>query len=456
MVILRSGPAAAPAGVMVWLLSAAVLAPTAGAAEKRPAAETAVLRAVDQNAAASEALLEQLVNINSGTFHPDGVISVAKVLEQELKRLGFQIRWIDEESVHRAPSLLAAHPGAGRGKRVLLIGHMDTVFEPSDPFQRFTRNGKLASGPGVTDMKGGLVVMVASLQALSRAGQLADASIRVFLTGDEEAPGEPIESARRDLVAAAKDADAALSFEGEVIRDGVEYASVARRGATQWELHVKAAAAHSGGIFTKDTGDGAAFEVSRILAQFHDSLREPDMTYSVGLLLAGSQIRLQSGGNATVAGKSNIVPPEALAVGDLRVLTPEQLRRVEQKMQTIVAASLPGTQSRLTFDEGYPPMAPTAGNLALLHELDQVSRSLGAPGIQALDPMLRGAGDASFIAPYIDVLDGLGLAGGGAHTAAEHADLSYLPLQSKRIALLVYRLSRMPRESGGHRTAPPG
>jgi glutamate carboxypeptidase len=429
------------------LLSSTLLAVATVSAQQPTPAEQAVLRAVDQHNAAMETLLENLVNINSGTFNQPGVVKVGKVLEHELQGLGFQVRWINEDAVHRAPSLLAEHRG-GTGKRVLLIGHMDTVFEPSDPFQRFERTGKTATGPGVNDMKGGLVVVIASLSALKSAGLLADANISVFFTGDEEAAGEPVALARQDLVAAAKQADAVLSFEGEVIRDGVEYASVARRGASQWELRVQAKAGHSGGIFDKDTGDGAAFEMSRILDQFHDTLREPNMTYSVGLAAAGGQIKLQPDGAATLTGKSNIVPPEAIAIGDLRVLTPEQLLRVQGKMQSIVARSLPGTHATLTFDSGYPPMAPTAGNQALLREFNAASHLVGGASILALDPMLRGAGDVSFIAPYVDVLDGLGLAGAGAHAAGENADLSYLPIQSKRIAILVTHLSHSPRPAG--------
>ncbi len=427
----------------LWILAATVtLACNTSLAQKLSAPEAATVRAVDEGNAAAQSLLETIVNMNSGTFNIAGVSAVGKVLERELQGLGFKTTSINEEAVKRAPSLLAEHRGRRGGKRVLLIGHMDTVFEPTHPFQRLERNGNIITGPGVNDMKGGLVVMIAGLRALHGAGLLKDANISVFITADEEAAGETIESSRKDLIAAARNADVALSFEGVVVRDGLEYASTARRGSTQWKLHVKAKAAHSGSIFSKDTGDGAAFEMSRVLAQFHDTLREPNMTYSVGLALAGSQIKVQPDGNASVAGKGNIVPGEAMVIGDLRVLTPEQLTRVQEKMKAIATASLPGTQSALEFEQGYPPMAPTPGNIALLTELNGVNQSLGAPALQALDPMLRGAGDASFIAPFIDVLDGVGLAGEGSHTATENADLSRLPLQTKRTALLIHRLTR--------------
>ena len=420
----------------------ALLAAHATFAQTLSAPEKKIVSAVDQGNAASETLLETLVNMNSGTFNIAGVTAVGKVLEQQFQSLGFKTTLVNEEAVKRAPSLLAEHRGRRGGKRLLLIGHMDTVFEPTHPFQRLERNGNIVKGPGVNDMKGGLVIMIAGLKAMQVAGVLKDANISVFITGDEESAGNPLASSRKDMIAAAKNADLALSFEGVVVHDGLEYASTARRGALQWRLNVKGTAAHSGGIFSKDTGDGAAFEMSRVLSQFHDTLREPNMTYSVGLIVAGSQIDLQPNGNASVTGKANIVPGEAVAIGDLRVLTPDQLTRVEDKMKTIIAAALPGTQSTLTLEDGYPPMAPTPGNVALLAELNVVNKSLGSPSMQALDPMLRGAGDVSFISPFLDALDGMGLAGDGAHTASEMADLSRLPLQTKRVALLLHRLGQ--------------
>jgi len=416
-----------------------LLAHTALAAGLSPS-ESRVVAAVDANEPRNEALLEKLVNINSGSFNLAGVQSVARELENELKSLSFAVTWINEDAVKRAPSLLATHRG-GRGKRVLLLGHMDTVFEPSSPFQRMTREGDRVAGPGVNDMKGGLVVIIGALRALHQTGALKNADVTVFLTGDEEAAGDPIALSRKDLVAAAKTVDAALSFEGLVIIDGQEYASTARRGSAQWTLRVNGTAAHSGGIFSPATGDGAAFELARILSQFHDSLREPNMTYSVGLMLAGSQIKVSPDGQASVAGKDNIIPPEAYASGDLRVLSPEQLTRVHEKMRAIVAQNLPGTRSSISFEDTYPPMAPTPGNAAILDTLNAVNARLGAQHLNALDPMKRGAGDASFIAPYVDVLDGLGMPGEGSHTASETADLRYLPLQSKRAALLIMALA---------------
>jgi glutamate carboxypeptidase len=403
--------------------------------------QAAIVRAVDSDAAAGIDLLERLVNINSGTFNPAGVTAVAKLLEAEFQSLGFQTRWIAMDAIQRAPTLIAEMKGSG-GKRVLLLGHMDTVFEPSSPFQKFERTGMSAKGPGSSDMKGGLVVIVSALKALKAAGALKGRAITVYLTGDEEAAGSPYSVSRGQMVEAGKVSDAALSFEGGITIDGKEYATVARRGALKWEVRAEGTAGHSGGIFGESLGHGAAYELSRIVTRFHDELREPNMTFSVGLMLAGSKIKVAPNGEASVSGKENIVPGEAVALGDLRALSLEQVARVEAKMQAIVAQSLPGTKARISFSEGYPPMAPTPGNLALLAELNAVNRALGIPEMEALDPMRRGAGDASFVAPVTDVLDGLGAVGEGAHAVGETVDLSRLAPQARRAALLIDRLTR--------------
>jgi glutamate carboxypeptidase len=404
--------------------------------------EAGVVHSVDEEAPAAVALLEKIVNINSGTFNPAGVVEVGKVLEGEFQALGFTTHWVPMEAVQRAPSLVAERPGT-RGKRVLLIGHMDTVFEPSSPFQKFVRNGDIATGPGTSDMKGGIVVILSALKALRSAGALDGARITVFITGDEEAPGEPIEISRKELIEAGKNGDAVLSYEAGISEQGKDYASTARRGGTSWELRVHAKTGHSGGIFSASMGDGAIFEVSRILNLFHDTLREPNMTYSASLLLGGSNIKAEPSGDASVASKTNIIPGQALVRGDLRVLTPDQLARVKNKMLSIVSSgNLPGTKAEITFTDKYPPMAPTPGNAALLAKLNEGNRALGMPEIEALDPMQRGAGDASFVAPFVDVLDGLGANGSGAHAPGETVDLSRMPLQSKRTALLIYRLTQ--------------
>jgi glutamate carboxypeptidase len=422
-------------------LASTTLAPPAAAAGSQRAAR-AIAAAVDAEAPAAVDLLERLATQNSGTFNRAGVEAVGRMLEAELTALGFRTRWVPMDAIGRAPHLVAERDG-GRGQRLLLIGHMDTVFEPFHPFRKFTRNGDSATGPGVNDMKGGLVVMLSALKALRAAGALDDARITVFITSDEEAPGEPVEQSRRELVEIAKRSDATLCFESGISRDGKDYVSIGRRGFTGWRVASEGRPGHSGGIFSAQQGDGAAFELSRVLSRFHDELREPNLTYNVGLMLGGANIKLEEAGIGSVAGKTNIVPAEAQAIGDLRALTPAQVERVKQRMREIVAASLPGTSSTITFEGAeYPPMEPAPRNAALLARYNEASVAMGLPPVFTLDPLLRGAGDSAFVSPYVATITGLGAVGQGSHAAGESVDLARLPVQAKRAAMTIYALSR--------------
>jgi glutamate carboxypeptidase len=428
-------------GWRAWLGLACIALGASAAAAGAARVPTAIVRAADAEAGPAVALLARLVNINSGTFNRAGVHEVGQLLEAELRALGFRTRWVSMDAVDRAPHLVAERDGR-RGQRLLLIGHMDTVFEPFSPFREFVRHGDSASGPGVVDDKGGLVVMLSALKALNAAGALDGAALTVFITADEEHPGSPVATARAEFIEAGRHADATLCFEAGMRIDGHDYVSTARRGAASWTLSVEARPGHSGGIFSAKLGDGAIFELSRILSRFHDELREPDMTFSVGLALGGASLNFDPAGAGSATGKVNIVPSEAQALGDIRALRPAQLARVKERMQAIVATGLPGTKAQIGFEDEYPPMAPTAGNTALLARYSDASRELGFGEVQALDPMLRGAGDSAFVAPYVDTISGLGAMGDGAHTSGESADLKALPMQAKRAALLIYRLTR--------------
>jgi glutamate carboxypeptidase len=404
--------------------------------------EQAIVSSIDSANAQALALLQQVVDINSGSMNFDGVRAVGKVFRAELDALGFTTRWVDGAAFKRAGHLVAER--RGKGPRVLLIGHLDTVFEPDSPFQRFERiDDKTARGPGIIDMKGGDVVMVFALRALKAAGALDGLDLTVVMTGDEELSGEPLSAAREALIAAARGADVALGFE-----DGPgdpKTAVVARRGAISWLLRVKAKPSHSSQIFRADIGSGAIYEAARILNTFRDKLAgEEHLTFNPGLILGGTGVDLdapQARGMAN--GKENVVAGEAVIMGDLRTLSPEQLESAKKRMKEIVSASLPHSEATLTFDEGYPPLAPTDGNRRLLALYDQASRDVGAGPVSAVNPDRAGAADVSFVASEVKmILDGIGLMGQNDHTAQETADLSTLPSQTKRAAILLYRISR--------------
>jgi glutamate carboxypeptidase len=438
------------------LCAAVSLVGTAGAQSAPSAVEAAMVKTIDAGAPAAVAQLEQIVDINSGTMNIPGVVQVKDLLEPQIQALGFTTHWhaLASEDA-RAGDLVAEHPcpqGTGKcGKKLLLIGHMDTVFEPNSPFQKYAivldSDGKVATGPGVNDMKGGLVVMLSALEAMKAAGVLKDTEITIVLSGDEEDAGRPRTVSRKDLIDAGKRSEIALEFEpggrdGGV--DGVDTIRLGRRSSITWMLDTTGKRAHSAGIFDDSVGDGAIYEMARILEAFRTQLREPGLTYSVGLVLAGSAAERNAdntGGTAT--GKSNVVPQTALANGDLRTLSDEQTARVEKAMQAIVSNHLPVTDAKISFEEGnYPAMAVTPASEALLAKLQLVNQTLGYAPEQVGDVMQGGAGDISFVAPYVTGLVGVGAMGTGAHSEHETVYLDSLPKQAKRMALLMYRLSQ--------------
>jgi glutamate carboxypeptidase len=291
-------------------------------------------------------------------------------------------------------------------------------------------------------MKGGDVILVQSLKALLSAGVLDRMRVTVLMTGDEERPGEPIPAARRSLIEAARGADFAIGFEDG---DGKpDHAVIARRGSSSWTLRVTGTPAHSSQIFTPEFGAGANFETARVLNEFRERMAgERYLTFSPGLVLGGTTVDLEpSLSRGTAFGKGNVIAGHAVAEGDLRTVSPEQLERAKRTMREIAARHLPGTASEITFEDDYPPMAPTEGNRRLLRLYDRVSRDLGFGPVTATDPADAGAADVSFAAGQVTMaLDGIGLKGRGGHTVGETADLTMLAVQTKRAAVHLHRLA---------------
>ena len=400
-----------------------------------------MVRAVHSNNAAALALLERVVNINSGSLNLAGVRRVGDIFRAEYDSLGFTTRWVDGSAFQRAGHLVAEHPGPG--PKLVLIGHLDTVFEPSNPFQKFRMlDDSMATGPGVIDMKGGDVIALYALRAIRDAGQLSRMNVTVVYDGDEEESGSPLSLARRTLIDAARGATAAIGFE-----DGAgdpRTAIISRRGDDGWTIRTTGLPAHSSQIFTPDVGAGAIFEGARILDQFYQKLATQQyLTFNPGLALGGTAVTSDTTGTeGTAAGKNNVVAKSMEITGDIRTISPEQLATARQAMRQIVADHLPHTTAEITFFDGYPPMAPTAGNRKLLAMYDQASQDLGLGPVVAVDPSRAGAADVSFVANIVGMaIDGVGLSGHDDHTDKETADLRKLPSQTARAALLLYRLS---------------
>ncbi len=432
------------------LTAVPLLAARPASAQVTSPLESRIVAAVDRGTPAALELLRRAVDINSGTMNVDGVREVGKVFGAEFEALGFKTRWADGAAWGRAGHLIATRTGRGGGPRLLLIGHLDTVFERDSPFQRFEPlSDTTARGPGVIDMKGGNVVMLLALRALQRAGALDRLSVSVVLTGDEEKPGAPLSLARRDLIAAADEADAAIGFEDG---DGdPRHAVIARRGNSGWVLRVKGMPAHSSQVFRPDIGSGAIYEAARILAAFHDSLTvEPYLTVNPGMVVGGTTVTFDpDASRGSAFGKTNVIAESTVVTGDLRTISREQRESAKAIMQRIVAASPPHASAEITFTDGYPPLAPSDGNRRLLAIYDQASRDLGLGRVEAVDPSRAGAADVSFTEGLVEMaIDGIGLRGDGGHTVGETAWLRTLASQAKRAALMLARVGRV---GGGRR-----
>ncbi len=403
--------------------------------------EQNIVKSIDNNMQSTLDLLKTSVNINSGTYNIEGVKKVGALYRKEFDALGFTTEWINlPDSLKRAGHLVAYKKGK-KGKKIFLIGHLDTVFEPDMPPNPFTMlNDSVATGQGVNDMKGGDVVIIAALKALQKQGLLDDVSITAYFTGDEENAGNPRNVSRGDFIERAKQHDIALAFESA---GGLNTVATARRGASGWTLEVEGKQFHSSQVFGAG-GYGAIYEAARIINEFREKLSaEPYLTFNPGLFIGGSEVDVNTTtqrGNAS--GKTNIISPKTVVIGDLRFLSEKQKENARDTMLNIVSRSLAGTKATIKFIDGIPAMPPTPGNEALVKIVSEVSLNLGYGEVIAGDPGGRGAGDISYIANYLDCLDGFGASGKGAHAPGETIFLNDYPKLIKRAALVIYKLTR--------------
>ena len=406
-------------------------------AQKLTLIEQKIIEQINSRLPQTEALLKKIVNINSGTQNKEGVQEVGAIFRKEFDDLGFKTEWISlPDSLNRAGHLVAERKGT-MGKKLFLIGHLDTVFEKAMSFNPYTYlNDSTVTGQGVNDMKGGDVVLFAALKALKDNNLLDNTNLTVYFTGDEESAGKPTSISRKDFIDRARQCDIALGFETAI---GLNTVATARRGSSGWKLNVKGIMGHSSTIFSQQAGYGAIYEAARILNEFREKLsQEKYLTFNPGLIMGGSEIDY----NKVAIGKDNIISPRVTVSGDLRFLTETQKENARLKMKEIVSQNLNKTKAEITFQDGIPAMEPTPENEKILASLNQVSLDLGFGEVKAGDPGSRGAGDISYVARYVACLDGLGASGRGAHAPGETMNMKEFPKLIQRTALLIYRLTR--------------
>ena len=405
-------------------------------------AEKTIQTYVDKHMEEAIDLVEKVVNINSGTLNIDGNKTVGKIFQTELDQLGFNTYWVTyPETVKRSGHLFAEMRG-GKGKKIVLIGHLDTVFELDHPFQKFTRDGDTAYGPGVSDMKAGDVSMIYAMKALDNVGVLKNLDLTLVFIGDEEKTGGHPSIVRKELIEAGKWANIGLGFEGA---HGLNTGTIARRSSSSWMLTTTGIQGHSSQIFKDELGYGAIFEAARIVNAFREELvGEEYLSFNPGTIVGGTDIAYDPvTARGTTFGKTNVVSQAATVHGGIRTISTEQLDKAMTMMKDIASQNLPGTTAKIEFKTSYPPMAPTKQNYVLLDKLESVNVDLGYGKLEPLDPGKRGAADISFVAPHVDAsLAGMGPDGFGEHSEKEGLDLTSFPKTTTRAAILIYRLTR--------------
>ncbi len=387
------------------------------------------------------ALLKEIVEINSGSRNARGIDSVGKILSSRLIKLGFKEEFIPAKAetfdVAGEKKIQTSGPHrilrkAGTGKKVLLMGHLDTVFEPESGFLKFIRfpgtAGDSTVGPGTADMKGGLVVIVFALEVLDKAGFLKDKDVTVFFNGDEETGSK---FSKERIFAEAKRADFCLNFEEgrDVPYGGIV---VARKGTAGATITCRGHAAHAGNQHY--LGINAAVELSQKLLELSKlSDYKRGITVSPGVIDLGP------------FAKSNRVPDFARAEVDFRYLDPADTSYLRAKVEEIrhrVYLRNPWTKeeakTELDFEFNFPPMRPDTARYRWAGEVLALARLLEVPaGVKGS----AGGSDASIAAlAGCMTIDALGPVGGATHTTDEWVNLITLPERAKLTALILSRI----------------
>ncbi len=361
--------------------------------------------------------LESMVNVDCGSYTPTGVNLIADMMETSFHELG----WATERRPHTPPEgqrqlgelLVARLPGGNPdGHRVLLVGHMDTVFDPGTAAQRpFTVRDGRATGPGVSDMKGGLLTGKYAVTCLQRTG-FDDFAEIVYACNPDEEIGSPFSGPHiREL---AKEMDACFVLEGA--RENGDIVS-ARKGVADVRVRYHGRAAHAG--VEPERGRSATLQAAHSTIAMHElNGRWPGVTVNVGVIRGGT--------------RPNVVAPECELEVDLRAENAAafdegvaELRRVAET--TVV----PDVTAEFVLKAGFPPMEKTEA----IGRLAEKAKTIGeAIGITLSDASTGGASDANPIAGMgIPVLDGLGPIGGDDHSPSEWLEVASIP---PRVALL--------------------
>ena len=383
-----------------------------------PARDADLYARAEQAQPAALKLLEQFVNIDSGTFNARGLDAVGALAQQQLTAAGAQIA-TEAAAPALSRNIVATWTGTGKG-RVLLVAHMDTVFADGAAAARpFRIDGKRAYGPGIMDDKGGIVIALHAMKLLRERGFRDYATVTLLLNTNEETGSH---GSRALIEKLSRQHDVALNLEPGRAADGLV---VARKGSGEITLDIQGKAAHAG--VAPEAGRNAAMEAAHQvlqLSQLADSAKRTTVNFTV--LKAGE--------------RSNVIPDHAHAQADVRVVVADEFDRVERDLARLSAQRLiPDTQVTASLRRGFPPMPPSATTDALAARAQAIYGEIGRT--LTLESS-GGAADASLtLAAGVPSIDGLGIVGGGIHTADEYAEVD-------SIAPRLYLLARLIMEYG--------
>jgi glutamate carboxypeptidase len=368
--------------------------------------------------------LERLVNIDCGSYTPEGVNEVGRWVTGFLTDLGADVDLRPDPEGRFGNTVVATLVGRAGGPRVVLIGHMDTVFDAGTVAERpFRVDNGIAHGPGVTDMKSGLLAGLYAVKAvLGELGGLPFERLTFVANPDEEV-GSPSSTPHIRTIAA--DADACLVL--ECARANGDIVS-ARKGILDVRIVVHGRAAHAG--VEPEKGRNAILEAARIVSQLHDlNGRWPDVTVNVGKISGGT--------------RPNVVPDRCEIEVDVRAASGEGLDAVEAALREIAAATeVPDTTAELEVMAGWRPMEKLARSGRLVEHAQSVARRLG---FEIKDTSTGGASDANSTSGMgVPSLDGLGPIGGSDHSPAEYLELDSVVPRTTLLAGLLLAIARDP------------
>jgi len=395
------------------ILSVSSISPSYARADAR------VLAAAKTCESKARALLQQLVQIDSGTRDVAGVAAVGAILKIELESIGARVEGVSATVPGVGDNVVATLTGTGKG-RILLIAHMDTVFPRGTVAERpYKVVGDHGIGPGAGDDKNGIVSAVCALRVLRELNYRDYARITLILNSNEETGS----IGTRDLIRAqAKESDVVINLERGVPPDGLE---VTRKGSAIITLEIIGRAAHAG--LEPEKGRNAIVEASHQALQL-DSLADSAKETTVNVTLI-------QGGNAI-----NVIPDHAIIRADVRAFTPQEFDRVETRLATLARDTIvPEVQVTASMTRNFPAWPPSASTEALLRRAQKLYAEIG---LQLAGVPVGSSADVAFAAETgTPCIDGVAILGGGAHGVGDYADLS-------SIVPRVYLLTRMLMDLG--------